>query len=1279
VNDAGGAPEPEDGVRQYAEASGDAQIHQAGRDLNLYYDDIRPRRRTEPGVVDPPCPYPGLAAFATAQSRWYFGREAAVAELVERLHRRLTQPGSRGLQVVMAPSGAGKSSLLRAGLVPELAKSRLPGSARWPVQVCTPSSEPMRALTACVAALLGVDEIEPERCVEALSALPHAVLVVDQFEELFTLCGDERQRHAFVELLAEIAAIGDEQASVLVVLGLRADFCSACAEYPHLRAALGSEPLLVGPMAEPELRAAIRHPARDVGLDIEDGLVELLLRDLGGGSTNYAAGRLPLLAHALQASWRHRQGATLTVQGYQSTGGLQQAVAQSAELAFAELRPDPAAPAGYERPVSGGVAAARLLDQDARHDLVRSFFLRLVRIGHGADDARRRVRRRDLLEGLPPAATGVLEVFTAARLLTQDRPPDRDDDNVEITHEVLLRAWPRLRAWLNDDRADTIVYQELEESAAGWDGTDSSALLRGARLGRAITVSARQIPSPRAEAFLAASTRQQRAGRLVKRATAAVVVLLLATVGTVYVLNRQQQARTAHQAELARIAAANQAATKADAIRQHDPSLSLLLSQAAYRIDPSVVGARSSLLSASGNLRDRRIREATSGRPGSLAYDGRGRLFAVGADGAVRRWDPAQPGDGVLVAPAAVPAAGVDPAARIAVDKDGTLVAVVTSPHRLQLWDATDQRRPAAVLTVADRVITDVALDRTGSRLAIGTDRNEARLYEVSGRRQLLDRGRWTNSQGKPLPPAVLELGPELTHVKAVEFSPDGRILAIGSTDSSINLRTVARPTKGMTRLRESTSGTILDLEFAMGGKSLTALRDEVVEVWDVRVPRTARVVSTSDKFPFTVTDLAVRPDGGAIAVGGADGPVRMLDGAARNRLRTLPQASRARTLAFDPDGRVLATGSTDGTAHLWTMSPADPNEQSAVHKLATGGRGDVFAQARANGRIDLLRLSAGGAWTPPVGLVSITGYDATKAIELEISQDGSHLAVTTPATGRVDIWDISDASQPAHRRQIEAVPGLSARFIGDRTLATLDSPRKKPHPRLQLWDITAKTGAPIGTWAATAPRKTQLLFPQLSVSPDRRTAAVYTRLPGEDAILLDVSNPRAPREVGTIDVAAQEAVTDIVFDGRGTAAVNGAGAAALWNVTDPRTPARITDFTGYTNAGAMAFSPAGRTVAVAADDHSIVIWTAAGASWTGGDLAKPTAVLSGHTDTVDRMGFAADGDTLISVGGGALGLWSLDADTSARLACQAAGTPLTEAEWARGIPGLPFAAYCGK
>jgi Novel STAND NTPase 1 len=246
------------------------------------------------------------------------------------------------------------------------------------------------------------------------------------------------------------------------VIGIRADFCAACMNYSHSRTALQENPLVVGPMSDAELRAAILYPAQDVGLKIESGLIELLLQELGntasaagdGGFLIYEAGRLPLLAHALQATWQQRNGHTLTAEGYRTTGGIHRAVATTAERLFAGLDPT-------------GQTVARTL------------FLRLIKIGDDTEDTRRRMARADLLQGLHPASTlAVLDTFTQGRLLTQEQ------DTVEITHEALLRVWPRLRQWIDTDRAGNLTRQELEEAAAVWDrkGRDNAELYRGRRL-----------------------------------------------------------------------------------------------------------------------------------------------------------------------------------------------------------------------------------------------------------------------------------------------------------------------------------------------------------------------------------------------------------------------------------------------------------------------------------------------------------------------------------------------------------------------------------------------------------------------------------------------------------------------------------------------------------------------------------------------------------------------------------------------------------------------------
>ncbi|HEV3361981.1 MAG TPA: hypothetical protein VG247_34650 [Pseudonocardiaceae bacterium] len=595
---------PNQGVHLQASAADEASIHQAGRDQHFHYaDGAHQQRRARSGPVAPECPYPGLAAFGPEQARWFFGRDRLIAELTARLDQRLR---TGGLQMVVAPSGAGKSSLLRAGLLPRLDQAALPGSDRWPKIVVTPTANPLWALAASIARLTGarVDAVvqefaaDPSRCLSRLSralrgrrngrADPHPrwVVVVDQFEQLFTLCVDDQQRRTFIDVLTWIACgRADPGAGAdlvgLVVLGVRADFYAACVEYPPLRAALQDAPLVVGPMSEPELREAILFPAQNVGLGIEPGLVEVLLRDLGattGGSaiSGYEAGRLPLLAHALRVSWQQRHGWTLTVAGYRATGGIHWAVAATAEWLFAKLSP-------------------------AAQYAARSVFLRLVALGgegHHIEDTRRRVARSDLLRVAadPTAVAAVVDTFTQGRLLTQE------NDTVEITHEALLRAWPRLRDWLNTDRAGSRVAQELEDTALAWDRNraDTAILFRGSRLESARTWAATHTAgalSAVGSAFLAASVWQQRRTAGLRRAAVLSLVILTVAATTLAAFALQQQSTAQTETTIAqarlRTAASRALADDANRYQSIDPATSLQLAQAAWRAGhtPEAYGA----------------------------------------------------------------------------------------------------------------------------------------------------------------------------------------------------------------------------------------------------------------------------------------------------------------------------------------------------------------------------------------------------------------------------------------------------------------------------------------------------------------------------------------------------------------------------------------------------------------------------------------------------------------------------------------------------------------
>jgi hypothetical protein len=305
-----------EGVRLEARVVGDARVYQAGRDLHIRHGSYVPAARRVAGSdAATECPYPGLAAFGPEDARWFFGRDAVLAELTSLLS---AQSLSQGPVVLVASSGAGKSSLLRAGLLPALRRGALPrdGSQDWPHLAFTPTAHPLAALADQLSAVIG---ISPERLSAALAGNPACLpdlikdavsasrlpgggvaVVADQFEETFTLCDNEAEQRVFVEALCALGSAVDLAAG-LVVLGLRADFYLHACAYPMLRMALRDRQILMGPMSQAELRQAIEYPGQAVGLELEPGLVELLIRDLGG---TLATGSWPgsTYGHAVEPS-----------------------------------------------------------------------------------------------------------------------------------------------------------------------------------------------------------------------------------------------------------------------------------------------------------------------------------------------------------------------------------------------------------------------------------------------------------------------------------------------------------------------------------------------------------------------------------------------------------------------------------------------------------------------------------------------------------------------------------------------------------------------------------------------------------------------------------------------------------------------------------------------------------------------------------------------------------------------------------------------------------------
>lgn len=379
-----------------------------------------------------PSPYRGLARFEPGDGDLFFGRDRPVADL-------LGLAGRHRLVCVFGASGSGTSSLLRAGLIPRLRDPGYAGERPAAVRILTPGRRPFTTHAAALVAAAAVPASDGDTW-----------LVVDQFEEVFGLCDDAAERAAFIDALV---AAADPARRLRVVLGIRADFRPRCLEHPGLAAAIRVASLPLGRMTQAELREAIGRPAAARRLVVERALTEALVEEVAG-----RAGGLPMLSHALRETWRRRTGRTLTLEAYERMGGMRGALARSAEAAYARLDP-------------------------AEAETARQVMLRLVAPGAGAVDSRRPATRAELATigaggDRGGAAHAVLEALVRARLITVD------GDRVELAHESLVTAWPRLRDWIEQDRETLRVHRWLTEAADAWEavGRDRGVRISPVRL-----------------------------------------------------------------------------------------------------------------------------------------------------------------------------------------------------------------------------------------------------------------------------------------------------------------------------------------------------------------------------------------------------------------------------------------------------------------------------------------------------------------------------------------------------------------------------------------------------------------------------------------------------------------------------------------------------------------------------------------------------------------------------------------------------------------------------
>ncbi|NEB03868.1 helix-turn-helix domain-containing protein [Streptomyces sp. SID13726] len=1134
-----------------------------------------------------PTPYRGLARFETADSALFFGREELTADLVGLLRRRR-------FAAVFGPSGSGKSSLLRAGLIPVLQQTREPGARPAAIRILTPGEHPARTHAAALIPAPPDDS----------GAEADTYIVVDQFEEVFTLCHDPAERARFIDLLL---AARRPESRLRVLLAVRGDFYGRCAEHRELADALREANLLAGAMSPAELRDAVVKPATAAGLTVERALTARLVEEVAA-----APGGLPLLSHALLETWLRRRGKTLTMAGYEAAGCLDGAIAKTAEEVYGRFT-------------------------EAQKTAARRVLLRLIAPGDGTPDTRRPVDRAEL-PGIDRHDTAhVLEALTRARLLTLD------GDTVDMAHEALITAWPRLRDWIDEDRERLRTHRHLTEAAHAWHqlGREEGALYRGSRLS---TAEEHFADAPQSDltdlahltdltdleyAFLGASRAHDQRGRRRHRLvlTAVLTTLCLALVAAGLAVGQRQNAVTAQQEAQSR-----QLAAQSGALLDTDPDLAALLAVHAYRTSPTREATTALYTAAELPLRKRLI---SGTQPvDALALSPDGHTLAVGSrDGALRiRNMP----DGRILRTFTVQGL-LEP---LEFSPDGRTLAVATT-EGLDLWDpATGRKR--GTLAIRDGAVRGLDFSPDGRTVAVASV-SAVRVWDVAT-------GRIRYRFAYP--------DPEL-----VAFGPDGRTVAVTGIDGVLRVRDLAT---GRVRIaRDSRSeGTVVS--FSPDGRLyVVALADGSVRLREVATGVVRRTLRGSlDR----VTEVAFAPDGRSLAAPGAGDTVRVWDTATGRALTTLTAGHRGHginAMALGGDGRTLVTsGHMDPVVRVQRLSldrprtsfsgPADASVAdmafgpdgrtvAAVHQGWTGGGVAQLWDARSGEREAVLPLDAAELpW--PVNHPEAVGFGPTgRALAARVTEGGV-LEVRDVATGRL--------------RQSRAVKFVGTIvFSRDGTqLAVVGG-----DGTVRIWNLSTGTLTTVRNDHERPVRSAEF-------APDGRTLAVVAVASnGDDEVeLIDTATGRARATVepGTGFLGSLA----LGRDGRTLVTLGHGGSVKVWEV---RTGRFRDGFSTGSEVASSALSPDGRTLAVGGA-RGVQLWDLA----TG----RIRATLPGPAHA--RVSFGPDGHVLVVGAGGSVALWDVDLPDLAhavRGVCEAVGRDLTPGERSRYLGDQSAGTGCGE
>ncbi len=847
-------------------------------------------------------PYKGLRAFQQADAADFFGRAAMIQRVLDRLQETVVESN---FLAVIGPSGSGKSSLVKAGVLPALRGGRIPGSENWFYAEMVPGEVPLEELAA---ALLSVSSSPLPGIVDTLrdhadglargvyQALPSRdsklLLMIDQFEELFTQVEQERDRQQFLDLI--LNAVNAEDSPIIIIATLRADFYDRPLMYQGFGELIRARTELVLPLNDEELAETISGPADNVGAIIEDGLIETIIEDV-----REQPGALPLLQYALTELFERREGALLTIAAYQEIGGTLGALAKRAEEVYRRFK-------------------------QSGQNMARQMFLRLVTLGEGQEDTRRRILQIELLTlGDREVVEDVIDRFGRYRLLTFDRDDATRSPTVEVAHEALIRRWERLREWLTESRTDIRLERELLNAAHEWETAkkDKSYLMQGNRLltfeewAESTNLRLNELELEFLSASLAARdeqealerARQERERELERqkarnmRIAAGVfgVAAVIAVILSVFAFDQRNQAEEQRsiadeqrviaieamhvadeQREIAveamHVAEVNErknlslalAANARTALSEQDPALALPVAIEARHVFEPPEAEVLRILGAATFSPGPRFRFTDSPRSIlGVAFNSDGSVGAfAGSEGVVYLVDTST-GDRLNAIEAR------SPVNALAFSPDDSLIAAAMSDMTVGVWQLADGVE-AHRLSGHEDIVTDVEFSADGATLASSSADSTARLWDVAsgGLRHTLQK--------------------HIDYVFKLSFSADGARLA--SSSAAIGISESERTTEHNT-----------------------------IQVWDVASGENMLTIPP-DGVGF-VRDVEFSPDGATIAAttwsGALGGTARIYDANTGEELQRLyAHRDTIANLEFSPDGALLATASRDHSVRIWDI-----------------------------------------------------------------------------------------------------------------------------------------------------------------------------------------------------------------------------------------------------------------------------------------------------------------------------------------------------------------------